>query len=643
MAEIPDAVAKAYGALVKAQQSGNAALIAVAQRSYDAQVAKANDVAKSRETGYHPSMGPLSPITDRIHAMSTGVLDGVLGLGPTLTNFTDQSSATLNNVMGGTATAEDAARRREAEWKQFPVESTIAKMGGAALSLAPFGATKLGQMLLGMSGPAPLRVATGALSGAGISAGDAAIRGQDPLTAALWGGGAGAALPILGNVLKNFKTKEELRNVLKALESDGVNVDQLATEMQNRGVDAVLADMGDNARGLTAALVNTPGPARNMLLDYFRGRKDEMFKMTRDALDTNLGKPVDPQRIDTYFNTKYRDLSTAYDALDYSRPVNVAGIEQDLRTYLPKAAAGSADDKVVRSLLKMLRQNEAAKNNLGVVPLITEARTLQSARMEARKLLEDPQGKLTVDAKRTLKDAIDQMTKELHAKIPPDPTGNSPGIAQLDEAWAKVKAQEDALATGKKVFDTGNPIWPQQVDTMMADPNAAPWLKVGSRNKVAEMFGSTGRDITKLRQLVQSDGDWNYMKLASIYGKDVADEVYKGLGNLENMTLTNNTVTGGSPTARNQQFAPLVQPAQAPKALTEQINNLLGTLTSWGYNTAAKGRSDYVNKRMAQLLTMKYAPDLMDALAATKATIDKPSALFAAPGAVGVTAPQRSK
>lgn len=93
--------------------------------------------------------------------------------------------------------------RAEAE---SPITSEALKFGGGAAALAPLGATALGARALGATGGMASRLGLGAASGAGLAAADAAARGQDPGTAAMIGGGFGAAAPLVGSAASRLIT-----------------------------------------------------------------------------------------------------------------------------------------------------------------------------------------------------------------------------------------------------------------------------------------------------------------------------------------------------------------------------------------------------------------------------------------------------
>jgi hypothetical protein len=125
----------------------------------------------------------------------------------------------------GNLVPEREAQYAQAEHNQ-PIASGLLQAGGGTVALAPLGAVTGVGRALGTTGGLLSRTAFGGASGAGISAADAYLRGEDPATAAMWGGGIGAAAaPIasgMGRVISPFRTSPERAAAVQALAKEGV-------------------------------------------------------------------------------------------------------------------------------------------------------------------------------------------------------------------------------------------------------------------------------------------------------------------------------------------------------------------------------------------------------------------------------------
>src|SRR5262245_60730587 len=231
---------------------------------------------------------------------------------PVLGAFVPQAEAAIRSAAqpAGSSTAgtygeryaENLARQKaqyaRAEREQ-PITSALTQAGGGALALAPIGATAMGARALGMAGPALMQPVMGAASGAGISAADAYARGQDPGTAALVGGGLGAAAPVVGSTLGRageyvantargiFRPEAEAaRRTAAMLERDiraapGNTVPGLTQAEYAATPEARLVDLGgEGTRALQRSAANTSPEGReliqNTINDRFRGQGDRV-------------------------------------------------------------------------------------------------------------------------------------------------------------------------------------------------------------------------------------------------------------------------------------------------------------------------------------------------------------------------------
>lgn len=126
------------------------------------------------------------------------------GVGEPGATYAERYAANLPKRQADYATAE----------RESPIASTALQVGGGAAALAPLGVTALGARALGVTGPIGQRIVAGGLSGAGISAADAAARGEDIGTAAGIGGIVGGALPAIGGAVG--KIGQNVRSYLGA-------------------------------------------------------------------------------------------------------------------------------------------------------------------------------------------------------------------------------------------------------------------------------------------------------------------------------------------------------------------------------------------------------------------------------------------
>lgn len=147
-----------------------------------------NDVARSAATGVPIVGGVLNKLDAATNA----------ALAPALNRFFSPE----NQLHGETFQERYANSLREQEGadKKFsaghPIIDTAAKLAGGVASMAPVMAAA--PAAFGLAGPMSTMVRNGAISGAAVSGADAAVRGEDPASAAVVGGIIGGAAGPVG-------------------------------------------------------------------------------------------------------------------------------------------------------------------------------------------------------------------------------------------------------------------------------------------------------------------------------------------------------------------------------------------------------------------------------------------------------------
>ena len=125
-----------------------------------------------------------------------------------------------------------------------PIADTVAEIGGGIASTGAAAATATGAKLLGLTGRTlPQLITRGAASSAAIDATDAAVRGENPVTAGAIGGAVGGVSPAAGRLI-NAKIIEPVRNAWRGIRDP-------ATEASRRVASAIDADVRSGNRGLS--------------------------------------------------------------------------------------------------------------------------------------------------------------------------------------------------------------------------------------------------------------------------------------------------------------------------------------------------------------------------------------------------------
>lgn len=150
-----------------------------------------NEAVRAVATGV-PIVGGL---TNKLNAATNAAL------APILNPFFDEKDQLKGEGFGDRYTeslaVQEAMDKKAAE--DHPVKNTVLNVAGGVAGMIP--PVLAAPKLLGATGTLPQMVKYGAGSGAGISAADAVVRGEDPTTAAVVGGITGAAAPLAGRAI----------------------------------------------------------------------------------------------------------------------------------------------------------------------------------------------------------------------------------------------------------------------------------------------------------------------------------------------------------------------------------------------------------------------------------------------------------
>lgn len=128
--------------------------------------------------------------------------------------------------------------------EEHPLASAAAEIGGGLAATGGAAMTNLGRQALGLTGTTlPQMMMRGAASGAAIDAADAAVRGENPLSAGGIGGAVGAVSPAVGRVA-NAMIGRPVANTIRGIMNPG-------DEAARRVAGAIDQDIRSGSRGLT--------------------------------------------------------------------------------------------------------------------------------------------------------------------------------------------------------------------------------------------------------------------------------------------------------------------------------------------------------------------------------------------------------
>lgn len=225
-----------------------------------------------------------------------GAATGAAGVGGTMPGDTFSERFGKNfDVLGE---AENLYAQRH------PIWSPAGEMIGATAATLPLAATRLGSMALGGRGPSVAwRGLGGAAGGASVNALDAALRGEDPVSAAEVGGAGGLAGPLLGEGARGatrFASDQfwPRPGPLKGMSPmaiskltgavEGETPASIAAARNRAGPSGMLADLNTATTDIAGGLADIPGQHKGEVREAYRQRDLGAKKRISDALDTYI-------------------------------------------------------------------------------------------------------------------------------------------------------------------------------------------------------------------------------------------------------------------------------------------------------------------------------------------------------------------
>jgi hypothetical protein len=288
-----------------------------------------------------------APVVDRVNALGTTFAQNVPWLGSSLKEFGNNLDAGAASVMEGRpVTKEERAQITKSEQDKYPEMSVPGAFLGNTLPLAPFAATKAGQVAFGLAGPTLLRMGLGGGTGGLIASTDALTDGATPeeaMDAGIWGGGFGVAggfaAPWVDDVLSSFgrrylpKSSQPADNLSPAARNtllrgfgsdDALGPNGMRTLQAGDGSTVMLVDASPSSVGTLDAAIARGGPGAKAARNAVEARATEANTTINTALDDTLGVPRGIKSTET----ELRDgtaaaRETTYNRA-YSRPIDYA-------------------------------------------------------------------------------------------------------------------------------------------------------------------------------------------------------------------------------------------------------------------------------------------------------------------------------
>lgn len=265
--------------------------------------AKESSWILAAKPGYEERMQQFTPeqISGQMREYSSSIptQQQVEQIGPVTAFAGGQTMGFLDELMGmarGQPSQELTRNIQEQYGQQSPVSSTLLGLGGGmSTGFGLAGAAPKAAASLPAALQYPLMGATaGGVSGFGEAEGGFLERLPKAGVGAALGMATGLALPVAGAIIKQplqwlrgklkAPGKTGRREVVKALERDGLTPTQAEQRLKELGPDATLADLGPNTQALAGATARQPGKAMTELTKHYDMRAENITKRMLPSL-----------------------------------------------------------------------------------------------------------------------------------------------------------------------------------------------------------------------------------------------------------------------------------------------------------------------------------------------------------------------
>ena len=361
------------------------------EMSSDEQHAKVGDIAKKlklKPSGEAPGM--VEGLT-RAAARGVPIVGGLLNkanaatnaaLAPVFNPMFDQKDQLSEPTFGGRY--EHSLRDQEGMDQSFheahPVADTVAEIAGGIASTGGAATTKLGAQALGLTGKTlPQMMARGAASGGVIDAADAAVRGENPVSAGGIGAVVGGLSPAAGRLI-NATVAQPIANTMRAIRNPGEEAERrvagaIDRDIRNNDRGLTLQEMTDaKAKGQPAMLMDAGGETTRALARSAANTSPEGRSVLNKAIDDRFESqsPRFADRMKATFH--YPNADAQQDALDkvartVNRPAYAKAYSEGANLKFDESLEQISQAPVVQDAIRkamVSAKNDAAK--LGFTP-----------------------------------------------------------------------------------------------------------------------------------------------------------------------------------------------------------------------------------------------------------------------------------
>lgn len=579
----------------------------------------------------------------------------------------DKAAGGVAALTGAAPSYDEGVKAERAKTEAFrqksPIQSTAAEVIGGLTSGA--GMVKSGATLAGRIGQGiiPRTIgygleggAYGAAHGAGNTYSDnvgdyIANAASGAATGAPIGGGVGAVAPIVGatgraaykggSAFFGPRVEGMGRGASSLLKGAAMADAPGLSTIGQLGPGAMLPDAGPAMLGLAQGAGTGTGPGRSALVNTLKTRDTGTAQRLAQTLNHELGPSPLPSRVEAGLSGDRAYVAQEYEPLlQTARAVNTGPLALQLEGQIGNLR-GPAQQAVqrVRGMLDV-------PGNPGT--LDPHPRALLSTRHAIDGMMATEADPQVINHLSAARRAIDG---ELANAVP--------GIKAVDAQIAELSRQSGGLQRGGQVLDSGKTaLRPQELaqelrlagepQGQMVGPSATPFrMRQGTRAEIDRVVGTNVHDLPSLERTFKTPEDWNYQKLATMFGEPQRDSVATVIAANRKFRDTYQKVVEGSQTAQRTASAKALEGTEGGNipldttltgAATGGVNWLAKTLTGMSNESTRDQVGRFLSnanpndvQRLAQILLQSAQSSNANANAAGR--------VLSSPGWLGAQAP----
>lgn len=388
-------------------------------------------------------------------------------------------------------------------------------------------------------------------------------------------GGAGTAVGL--NAINNARSTVPgmSSRASKVLERN--TLPDTEANLSKLGPEAMLFEGSEPMFGYANAIANRPGVGSEAL----RGALNERQAAANTRLQGDINAAAGPAHVPSLVEAtlkQQRDLV----AKDYAGAVR-GGQRIDVRPTLKEIgreieAEAGIPKKTLNEIKSYLFKEMTVKGEDGKAIKKTVLKTSPEEILNVRQALDDL-------IQNTTQPNAMRLAVKYREKIDGLIAKSAPEIKAVDARFSELAKQSEALSRGGQVLNAGKEaIRPfellQEVNAMT--PAQRDMLVKGARAEIDRIIGTKTNDVTALKQLIQSEGDWNQLKLQQLFGREKAERIISAIGREWQFQTNYRNVMENSRTAQRQMGARVLDAETGDGNQSLQGMTFLGAAASAG-------------------------------------------------------------